>query len=71
MDLSLLVPFFVGVIFIMVAVGLLFAISKAIAQWPYKNQQPLSTVLAQVAVKWTRVSGQNEASPTVAGCVAS
>ncbi|MBD2260519.1 DUF2500 domain-containing protein [Pseudanabaena sp. FACHB-2040] len=59
MDLSIIVPLFIVVIFIVVVVGLLVAIFKAIAQWRHNNLQPISSERAQVVAKRTRVSGHN------------
>lgn len=57
MDLFSIVPIFVGLIFVVVAVGLVVAIVRAIAQWHANNQQPVESVAARVVSKRTHVRG--------------
>lgn len=58
MDISTLVPIFIGLIFLIVIVGLVFAVVSAIAKWHHNNRQPVETVSAQVVAKRMRVSGR-------------
>jgi Protein of unknown function (DUF2500) len=58
MDLSGLIPILIGLLFLVVIVGLLVAIVRAIGRWQYNNQQPVVSVQAQVVTKRTRVSGR-------------
>lgn len=57
MDISILVPIFIGLIFLIVIVGLIYAIVSAIAKWHHNNRQPVESVSAQVVAKRIRVSG--------------
>lgn len=58
MDLFGLIPILIGLFFLVIAVGLLVAIVRAIGRWQSNNQQPVQSVTAQVVTKRTRVSGR-------------
>ena len=62
MDLFTIVPIFIGVIFIIVVVSILFVLLKALTQWQYNNQQPVLSVAARVVAKRTEVSGREHTS---------
>ncbi|HEY9735685.1 MAG TPA: DUF2500 domain-containing protein [Trichocoleus sp.] len=59
MDISTLVPIFIGLIFLIVIVGLIYAVVSAIAKWHHNNQQSVESVSAQVVAKRIRVSGRS------------
>ncbi|MBD1918076.1 MULTISPECIES: DUF2500 domain-containing protein [Cyanophyceae] len=58
MDLSTIVPIFIGIIAIIVVGAIVFTIIKAIVKWQHNNTQPILSVASQVVAKRTRVSGR-------------
>jgi hypothetical protein len=57
MELFTLVPIFVGLVFVLVIGGIIFAIVKGIGTWAWNNEQPIQTVPARVVSKRTSTSG--------------
>ena len=51
------VPIFIGLIFVVVVGGILFAVVKGFSQWSYNNSQPVEAVPAKVVAKRTATSG--------------
>ncbi len=46
-----------GICFVILVVGILFVLLKALSQWQYNNQQPIKQVAARVVTKRTEVIG--------------
>lgn len=57
MELVALVPIFIGVVFVLVIGGIIFAVVKGIGTWAWNNQQPVQTASARVVSKRTDTSG--------------
>ena len=56
-DLFTAVPIFIGIIFVLVIGGIIFAAVKGIGTWAWNNKQPLQAVAAHVVSKRTDTSG--------------
>ena len=56
-DPSTAAPIFIGVIFVVVIGGIIFAIVKGNGTWAWDNRQPVQTVAAHVVSKRTDTSG--------------
>jgi hypothetical protein len=52
-------PIFIGVVFVIIVVVILFAIFSSIKQWSYNNKQPVLTVVSKVVSKRSKVSTSN------------
>jgi hypothetical protein len=57
MELFTLVPIFIGVVFVLVIGGIIFAVVKGIGTWAWNNEQPVQTVSARVVSKRTNTRG--------------
>lgn len=57
MELFTAVPLFIGLIFVLVIGGIIFALVKGIGTWAWNNEQPVQTAAAQVVSKRTNTSG--------------
>lgn len=55
-----LVPLFIGVVFVIVIGGILFNVVKGVAEWSNNNAQPELSVDATVVSRRTEVSGGGE-----------
>lgn len=51
------VPIFIGIIFVLVIGGIIFAIVKGIGTWAWNNKQPVQALPAHVVSKRTDTSG--------------
>lgn len=56
-DLFTAVPVFIGVIFVLVIGGIIFAVVRGIGTWAWNNGQPVQTLSAHVVSKRTDTSG--------------
>ena len=57
MDLFTIVPTFIGVVFVIVIVGILFGIGKGLAQWADNNSKPVLSEPARLVAKREETSG--------------
>ena len=62
MELFTAVPLFIGLIFVLVIGGIIFAVVKGISTWTWNNQQPVQTEAARVVSKRTNTSGMASAN---------
>lgn len=57
-----IVPIFIGIIFVIIVVSILFGLLKELTKWRYNNRQPVLSVAARVVAKRTRVSRHEHTS---------
>ncbi len=57
MDMFTIVPIIIGVGFVVVIGGIIFAASKGFAEWSNNNAQPVLEVAAQIISKRSETSG--------------
>ena len=66
-DPSAVVPIFIGIIFVLVIGGIIFAAVKGIGTWAWNNKQPVQAVPAHVVSKRTDTSGTGAAMDSASG----
>lgn len=56
-DITTAVPYFIGLVFVLVIGGIIFAIVKGVKTWAWNNGQPIQALPARVVAKRTDTSG--------------
>ena len=56
-EMFVAIPLFIGLIFVLVIGGIIFAIIKGVTTWSWNNQQPVQILPAHVVSKRTDTSG--------------
>ncbi len=57
MDLFMIVPIFIGLVFVIILVAILVAIAKGLAQWASNNRKPVVAAPARIVAKRLETSG--------------